>query len=107
MSVFPEISDYRFCSVKRLLAIRNPFLVVAGIQKLSENIMIAIQFRCTMKLKLPVFPQAFQLCKVFSAEEAGNNPDRKEEIFSIILPVISRIKAATKDNCMDTMTSLS
>ena len=70
MGIFPKIFDNGFRAAKRLLAVGNPFFAVTGVQKLFENIMVFITPCPAVEFKLTVFPQLFQFCQIFAAEEA-------------------------------------
>ena len=48
VGVFAKIFDNRLRTTKWLLAIRNPFFGIAGVQKLFESIMIFVRFRCSI-----------------------------------------------------------
>ena len=54
-----------------------------------------------MKFKLSVFPNVFQLRKVLATEKARNDPDRKEEIFSVVFPMVFGVKTTAEHNGMD------
>ena len=54
-----------------------------------------------MEFKLSVFPKVFQLRKVLATEKVRNDPDRKEEIFSVVFPMVFGVKTTAKDNGMD------
>lgn len=48
VGIFAKIFDNRLRTTKWLLAIRNPFFGIAGVQKLFESIMIFVRFRCSI-----------------------------------------------------------
>ena len=69
MGIFPKILYNGFRTIKRFLAVRNPFLAIAGIQKFSERIVVFKVLRAAMEFKLSVFPKLFQFRKILAAEK--------------------------------------
>jgi hypothetical protein len=57
--------------------------------------------RAAVEFKFSVFPKVFQLRKILATEKARNDPDRKEELFSVVFPMVFGVKTAAKDNGMD------
>ena len=56
VGIFAKIFDNRPRTVKWLLAIRNPFFGVAGVQKFLKSIMILIRLCCTVEFQFFVNP---------------------------------------------------
>jgi hypothetical protein len=103
MGILPEIFDNGLCFIERFLAVRDPFFTVTGVQQFFERIVVFEALRAAVEFKLPVFPKVFQLRKILAAEKARNDPDGKEEIFSVVFPMVFGVKTTSKDNGMNTM----
>ena len=69
MCILAEVVNDRLCTIEGFLAMRNPFFFITGIQQFFESIMIAIFFTTSMKLKLLLIPQAFQLIHIFTTKQ--------------------------------------
>lgn len=96
VSVLAKIFDHGFGTLKRFFAIRNPFFSIAGIQKLLENIMIFKRLRCAMEFQFSIRPKLLSFCEILATEYFRDNLDRKKKIFSVIFPMILRIKSSAK-----------
>jgi hypothetical protein len=101
VGILPEIFDNGLCSVERFLAVRDPFFTVTGVQQFFECIVVFKALRAAVEFKFSVFPKVFQLRKILATEKARNDPDRKEELFSVVCPMVFGVKTAAKDNGMD------
>jgi hypothetical protein len=101
VGILPEIFDNGLCSVERFLAVRDPFFTVTGVQQFFECIVVFKALRAAVEFKFSVFPKVFQLRKILATEKARNDPDRKEELFSVVFPMVFGVKTAAKDNGMD------
>ena len=98
MGIFPEIFDNGLRTIKRFLAVRNPFFAVTGVQQFFERIVVFKELRAAVEFKFFIFPKVFQLRKILATEKARNDPDRKEELFSVVFPMVFGVKTAAKDN---------
>ena len=103
VGILPKIFDNGLCAIKRFLAVRDPFFAVTGVQQFLERIVVFEALRAAVEFKLSVFPKVFQLRKILATEKARNDPDRKEELFSVVCPMVFGVKTAAKDNGMNTM----
>ncbi len=101
MGILSKIFDNGLCAIKRFLAVRDPFFAVTGVQQFFERIVVFKTLRAAVEFKLSVFPKVFQLRKVLATEKARNDPDGKEEIFSVVFPMVFGVKTTSKDNGMD------
>ena len=70
MSILPEIFDNRLCTIKRFLAVRDPFFAVAGVQQFFERIVVFEALRAAVEFKLSVFPKVSQFRKILATEKA-------------------------------------
>ena len=72
-----------------------------------KGIVVFVRPCRAIEFKFFFLPQLFEFRKIFPTEQPGNYFDRQEEILPVVLPVVSSIQPAPKDNGMDTMYSLS
>lgn len=63
--------------------------------------MVPVRLCRAMEFEFSILPQPLKLRKVFSPEHSGDHPDRQEEIFPSVLPVVLIIQSAAEDNGMD------
>ena len=99
--ILPEIFDNGLRAIKRFLAVRDPFFAVTGVQQFFERIVVFKALRAAVEFKISVFPKVFQLRKILATEKARNDPYRKEELFSVVFPMVFGVKTAAKHNGMD------
>ena len=99
--ILPEIFDNGLRAIKRFLAVRDPFFAVTGVQQFFERIVVFKALRAAVEFKFSVFPKVFQFRKILATEKARNDPDRKEELFSVVFPMVFGVKTAVKHNGMD------
>jgi hypothetical protein len=86
--ILPEIFDNGLRAIKRFLAVRDPFFAVTGVQQFFECIVVFKALRAAVEFKFSVFPKVFQFRKILATEKARNDPDRKEELFSVVFPMV-------------------
>ena len=59
VGIFPKVVDYRLCTVKGFLAVRNPVLLITDVQEFSECIVVTVFFAASIKLEFFSLPIGF------------------------------------------------
>ena len=103
MGILSKILDNGLRAIERFLAVRDPLFFITGVQQFLERIVVFEALRAAVEFKLSVFPKMLQLRKILAAEKTWNDPDGKEEIFSVVFPMVIGIKTTSKDNGVDAM----
>ena len=70
VGILPKIFDNGLCTIKRFLAVRNPFFAVTRVQQVLECIMVFKALCAAVEFNLSVFPKVFQLRKILATEKA-------------------------------------
>ena len=107
VGILAKVLNYGFRTMEWLFTIKGPFFSVTRIQQFLKGIVVFVRPCRAIEFKFFFLPQLFEFRKIFPTEQPGNYFDRQEEILPVVLPVVSSIQPAPKDNGMDTMYSLS